>query len=132
MATPIISYDKSLYSFFNLLLAEKQQALAQQRSISEEIKEVLLRQFGGQIPPIEVVAAHMNMSLRTFQRRLAEEKITFRQVTNELRKELAFSLLDNCHFKKADVAQLLGYADLSSFQRAFKNWTKTPDPRATI
>jgi AraC-like DNA-binding protein len=132
MAMPVISYDKSLYSFFNLLLTEKQQTLAQQRSFSEEIKEVLLSQFGGQIPPIEVVAARMNMSLRTFQRRLAEEKITFRQVTGELRKELAFSLLDNRHSKKTDVAQLLGYADLSSFQRAFKNWTKTPDPRATI
>jgi AraC-like DNA-binding protein len=132
MATPIVSYDKSLYSFFSLLLTEKQQTLALQKSFSDEIKEVLLSQFGGQIPPIEVVAARMNMSLRTFQRRLAEEKITFRQVTGELRKELAFSLLDNRHSKKADVAQLLGYADLSSFQRAYKNWTKTPAPRATI
>lgn len=126
IATPIISYDKSLYSFFNLILTEKQQALALQRSFADQIKDVLLGGFGGQIPPVEVVAARMNMSLRTFQRRLAEEKITFRQITNELKKELAFSLMKNPSPKQADVAQLLGYADLSSFQRAFKNWTKMP------
>ncbi|QHT68607.1 AraC family transcriptional regulator [Rhodocytophaga rosea] len=124
MSLPIISYDKSLYSFFNLLLTEKQQTLSLQKSFSDQIKDVLLSGFGGQIPPIEVVAARMNMSLRTFQRRLAEEKITFRQITNDLRKELALSLMDKRHSKKADVAQLLGYADLSSFQRAYKNWTR--------
>jgi AraC-like DNA-binding protein len=86
---------------------------------------VLLSQFGSQIPPVEVVAARMNMSVRTFQRRLAEEKITFRQVTNELRKELALSLMGNGSSRKADIADMLGYADLSSFQRAYKNWTRT-------
>jgi AraC-like DNA-binding protein len=123
--TPIVSYDKSLFSFFNLLLTEKQKTLATQKSFPDEIKELLLSQFGGQIPPIEVVAAHMNMSLRTFQRRLAGEKISFRQITNELRKELALSLMKNPYSKKGDVAQVLGYTDLSSFQRAFKSWTKT-------
>jgi AraC-like DNA-binding protein len=125
VATPIITYDKSLYSFFSLMLAEKQQLRTTQQSFTDEIKEVLLSRFGGQIPPVEVVAAAMNMSLRTFQRRLSGEKVTFRQVTNELRKELAVSLLSNHTAKKADVADLLGYADLSSFQRAYKNWTRT-------
>jgi AraC-like DNA-binding protein len=122
---PIITYDKSLYSFFNLMLTEKQQARATQKSFADDIKAVLLSQFGGQIPPVEVVAARMNMSVRTFQRRLAEEKITFRQVTHALRKELALSLMSNGSSKKADIAELLGYADLSSFQRAYKNWTRT-------
>jgi AraC-like DNA-binding protein len=124
MATRIISYDTSLYSFFSLLLAEKQQTIAQQKSFASQIKDVLLGGFGGQIPPVEVVAARMNMSLRTFQRRLAEEKITFRQISNELRKELALSLMHSSHAKKTEVAHLLGYAELSSFQRAYKNWTQ--------
>ncbi len=124
MLAPIVSYDKSLFSFFNLLLLEKQKTLATQKSFRDEIKEVLLSQFGGQIPLIEVVAAHMNMSLRTFQRKLAGEKISFRQVTNEVRKELALTLMSNPYSKKGDIAQLLGYTDLSSFQRAYKNWTK--------
>jgi AraC-like DNA-binding protein len=124
MATRVISYDKSLFSIFSLLLAEKQQNISQQKSFADQIKDVLLSKFGGQIPPIEVVASRMNMSLRTFQRRLAEEKITFRQISNELRKELALSLMDNSHSNKTDVAYLLGYAELSSFQRAYKNWTQ--------
>lgn len=123
--TPIVSYDKSLFSFFNLLLTEKQKTLATQKSFPDEIKELLLSQFGGQIPPIEVVAAHMKMSLRTFQRRLAGEKISFRQITNEFRKELALSLMNNPYSKKGDIAQVLGYTDLSSFQRAYKSWTRT-------
>ncbi len=125
IVTPIITYDKSLYSFFNLMLTEKQQARTTQKSFADDIKEVLLSQFGGQIPPVEVVAARMNMSVRTFQRRLAEEKITFRQVTHELRKELALSLMSSGSSRKTEIAELLGYADLSSFQRAYKNWTRT-------
>ncbi len=124
MATPIVTYDKSLYSFFNLMLTEKQQLRATQKSFADEIKDVLLSQFSGQIPPVEVVAARMNMSLRTLQRRLAGEKITFRQITNEFRKELALSLMSNQSSKKVEIAELLGYADLSSFQRAYKNWTR--------
>ncbi len=125
MATPVITYDKSLYSFFSLMLTERQQVKATRKSFADEIKEVMLARFGGQIPPVEVVAAAMNMSLRTFQRRLAGEKITFRQVTSELRKELALSLMRNGSSRKADIADMLGYADLSSFQRAYRNWTRT-------
>ncbi len=122
LSHPIISYDTSLYSFFNLMLAEKQQALDVDRSIADEIKEVLLRAFYGQVPPVEVVAAQMNMSLRTFQRKLAQEKVTFRQIANDVKKELAIALINDPRSKTADVAHLLGYADLSSFRRAYKKW----------
>jgi AraC-like DNA-binding protein len=123
MSTPLTSYNKSLYSFFNLLLTEKQNALAVHNTHAEEVKEVLLRKFGGQAPPVEVVASSMNMSTRTFQRRLAEENITFRQIINKLKKELAFSLMENPHTKLRDIAELMGYSDLNSFRRAFKSWT---------
>ncbi len=73
--------------------------MSQQKTFADKSKDVLLSKFDRQIHPVEV-ASRRNMSLRTFKRWFAEEKITFRQISNNLRKELALSVIDSQHSKK--------------------------------
>ena len=83
----------------------------------------ILSGFKGQMPPIEVLAAHLNTNTRTFQRRLSAEGSSYRIVCSDLRKELALAMMERSDKSITDVAEMLGYADHTSFRRAFKNWT---------
>lgn len=123
MDVPILSHDESLFALFNSLLTEKQKKLAARSTFSEELRLALLTDFKGQAPPIDVIAAHLGMNTRTLQRRLAAESSSYRAVCNGLRKELAIAIMENDNKNVSEVAVLLGYADHTSFRRAFKSWT---------
>ncbi len=76
---------------------------------------------------IDEVARVMKVSSRTLQRRLAEHGVTFQQLVDDVRSQLAQSHLRDPDRTLADVAYLLGYSDTANFLRAFKRWTgKTP------
>jgi AraC-like DNA-binding protein len=121
---PVLSHDKSLYSLFGKLLEEKENTMqVQYDSFAETVTKVVMRDFKGQIPSLEVVAFHMNLSPRSFQRKLQAEGVTYRVVTAELKKELATNLLKNSDYKVNTIAEVLGYTEPSAFRKAFKSWT---------
>jgi AraC-like DNA-binding protein len=64
-------------------------------------------------------------SARTLRRRLADADTSFQRVVDELRRELAASYLGDPGIKTAEVAFLLGFAEVSTFHRAFRRWTGT-------
>lgn len=67
------------------------------------------------------VAARLHVSLRTLRRRLADEGTTYRELVQETFGVLAEELLGS-GLTVEQVAERLGYADKSSFHRAFKQW----------
>ena len=72
-------------------------------------------------------ATRLRMSERTLQRRLADEALTFDQLLEDLRRDLALRYLHDPKVAIAQIAYLLGYSEPSAFHRAFKRWTgKTP------
>lgn len=71
----------------------------------------------------ESVASQLNMSVRTMQRRLKKEGISFNQLLNECRHHLAIKLVAEKNLPLTEIAHMLGFADQSSFTRAFRQWT---------
>ncbi|MDC8772320.1 AraC family transcriptional regulator [Roseateles albus] len=69
------------------------------------------------------VAARMHMTERTLQRRLEEEQFGFAELLQQTRLELAQNLLRDPEQDVQDVAFILGFAEISSFTRAFRRWT---------
>ncbi|WP_406861476.1 AraC family transcriptional regulator [Streptomyces sp. HUAS MG47] len=80
-------------------------------------------------PALERVAADLHMSERTLRRRLAGEGVSFRGLLDGIREQLAEELLVDGGLPVAEVAQRLGYAEVSSFSQAFRRW-KGMSPRA--
>ncbi|MCA9578046.1 MAG: AraC family transcriptional regulator ligand-binding domain-containing protein [Polyangiales bacterium] len=72
------------------------------------------------------VARELNMSERTLRRKLADEGTSHRLLLEEARREVAIRLLGEQRLAIDEVAYHLGYAQPSSFQRAFKRWTGMP------
>jgi AraC-like DNA-binding protein len=84
-----------------------------------------MRLLGGHPPEICDVAKELGMSRRTLQRRITEERTTFRQLIGDARRELARHYVLQPALELAEVACLLGYEDPNSFFRAFREWEGT-------
>jgi AraC-like DNA-binding protein len=73
------------------------------------------------------IARQLGMSLRTLERRLGSEGLTFDGILTELRFDLAKRYLPEEDLAISKIAWLLGYQDAGGFTHAFKRWTgKTP------
>ncbi|MNG24433.1 HTH-type transcriptional regulator VirS [compost metagenome] len=64
------------------------------------------------------------MSVRTLQRRLGDLDLEFGELVEEVRRALALEYVGNSSYRLTDVALMLGYAEPSSFSRAFRRWTE--------
>jgi len=126
----VLSYDKSLYKVFNTILQSKKADNSKRLTLKAELSKVILDHFAGQPPPIEVMASHLNLGVRSLQRKLESEKISYRQLSSDLKQNLARQLLSNAELKVGYISTILGYSEPSAFRRAFKSWTKTSPRKA--
>ncbi|OMG74348.1 AraC family transcriptional regulator [Burkholderia ubonensis] len=74
-------------------------------------------------PKLKDIAALLNTSERTLKRRLQEEGACFRDISNAVRKARAQALIDEGRLSIKEIAQALGFCDVSSFSQAYKRWT---------
>jgi AraC-like DNA-binding protein len=73
------------------------------------------------------VAKKLGMSERTLARRLAEEDVTFMELLQELKENLAIRYLEDDGMPISRIAWLLGFEEVSSFSHACRRWTgKSP------
>ncbi|MDB5496057.1 MAG: hypothetical protein JWP28_88 [Phenylobacterium sp.] len=78
------------------------------------------------------VARELGMSVRTLRRRLAEQGASYRQLTDELRRDLAINYLRETAMTVEDIAYALGFSDAANFRQAFRRWTSaTPQQYRT-
>ena len=96
------------------------QPLTWERKVRRAIEEQLPE---GE-PSAERIAQALHLSLRSLQRHLADEGCRFDALLNECRENLALLHLRDPHCSLAEISYLLGFADTSSFSRAFKRWTR--------
>ena len=78
----------------------------------------------------EAVAGHLNISSRTLSRRLDEQGISFRELLSEQRRELALKYIQDVTLSLTEISYLLGFAEPSSFSRAYRGWTGVSPTKA--
>ena len=71
----------------------------------------------------EQIARELHLSPRTFQRRLQQEDTSFSQLLDAVRRELATTYMEATDKSVTEITYLLGFAETSTFSRAFKRWT---------
>lgn len=72
---------------------------------------------------VEDAAADFGMSLRSFQRKLADCGVNYAELRNVVRMEIAKSFLANTHLSMSIITDRLGYSELSAFARSFRHLT---------
>jgi AraC-like DNA-binding protein len=71
------------------------------------------------------IAASLDLSVRTLQRRLKEVGLHFRVLLDSTRQELAQHYLRSTKLSLTEIAFLVGFQEQSSFNHAFREWTGT-------
>jgi AraC-like DNA-binding protein len=79
---------------------------------------------------LSALAEQCGMSRRGLSRRLAKEGVTVSELIDEVLFERARPLLRRPGATATQVAEALGYAELSSFLRAFRRWSGGLTPSA--
>ena len=74
-------------------------------------------------PRASEIASKLGVSQRTLARRLSAEGMTFSEVLQGVRSDLANRHLADETLSISKIAWLLGYQDVSSFTHAVKRWT---------
>lgn len=91
-------------------------------SIAARTREYL-EQNMAQPVTIQDLAQALHTSVRTLNRRFAEEGTQFQAVKDGLRRDIAVHRLTNSNTGMAALAFDLGFSDATGFCRAFKHWT---------
>lgn len=92
-------------------------------SLATRIKHDLRQLPPDTWPETEGLAASLCISASTLRRRLAEEGQTYQGLKDSVRKELAIVWLAEPQISFAEIAERLGFADTSSFYKAFRKWS---------
>lgn len=123
--TPIIS---SNYDLLQTLIVHAEKLSAKKNKeggFSNVVAQTIISLVKPEFPAIEKVAAQLNLSTRTLQRKLNLESNSFKSISENLKKEFALGYIKNPNLNISDIAYLLGYSEVSTFTRSFKRWTGT-------
>lgn len=95
-------------------------------SMSGSIRQILHAAMREGTPNVQQVAEIADMSVRSLQRRLAEEGIAFSDLVEQVRRDMAMEALAAPGLSLGEVAANLGYSKQSSLTRAFRRWVGQP------
>ncbi|MEZ5501883.1 MAG: AraC family transcriptional regulator ligand-binding domain-containing protein [Halioglobus sp.] len=92
-------------------------------STSAAIKSLVSIDLANGTPSFAEVASMLYMSESSLRRRLQSEQTSYQAIKDEVRCEIAIDKLLHDDARVADLAELLGFTEPSSFVRSFKSWT---------
>jgi AraC-like DNA-binding protein len=95
-------------------------------SILDQVKAVLGPMLASGRPELAGVASELGLSARTLQRRITEAGTSFRDLVADARRDLSHRLLADPSTDIDETAYLLGFQDVTSFYRAFRDWEGVP------
>lgn len=121
MRKQVILRDEEVLAVLETL-AERRLARTCGDGLVDRVRRVVFER-GGVAPSLTRVAARLHMSSRTLQRKLAAAGTSLRDVEDAARHELALAYLADRRIGLSETALLVGFSELSAFDRAFKRWT---------
>lgn len=93
------------------------------------VRRLIALHLGQRPVTLDLIAAELNLSTRTLQRRLTGLRTSLRDMLRDSRLHLARTHLREARLSNAEIARLLGYADSTAFWRAYKAGAGLPPSR---
>lgn len=91
-----------------------------QPSFARTVQQALMYLLGSSQPALPTTAAALGLNPRTLQRHLRDEGVSFRDLVDQTRMQLAARLLANPATRIAEVADALGYSSTGAFSRWYR------------
>ncbi|NIJ51594.1 AraC family transcriptional regulator [Dyadobacter arcticus] len=89
---------------------------------ADKVKLTMLCMSDPKLPDIQAIADSLHMTPRTLQRRLAKENRAFREIVDEMKKQICQFLMWHEPYSISGISYILGYSEPASFIHSFKKW----------
>jgi AraC-like DNA-binding protein len=99
------------------------QSLERSKTTRGRVENLLLPVLHTGEATVEMIASKLGLSRHTLFRKLKAEGVTFEQVLDEMRHQMALYYLNEKKVSVNQTAYLLGFSEPAAFSRAFKRWT---------
>ena len=120
---PMKAFNPETFELLRLHIEGQLKRINHESMTSDRVRSILLSSLRYRFPDINSVASKLNMSSRTLQRQLSNERTSFKELLQDTRSELAKQLLKKKSFTISEISFMLGYSDLGNFSRSFKRQT---------
>lgn len=121
-----VQTEKSMKAFLRSAPANFLVKYKNSDSLAAQIRRNLRSTLPVNWPDFASLAQQFHTSEATLRRRLEDEGQSYRAILNDLRRDIAVSLLTDTPQTVHEISNALGFSDPSAFHRAFKNWTGNP------
>jgi AraC-like DNA-binding protein len=121
LSAPLASANPALGDF---IVSEAESRLAVEptnQTLAQRVRSGIGRALFSGEPAMTDMARRLGMSERTLRRQLNLERVTFRGLVDDVRREKAAALIRG-NARVSEIAFMLGFAELSAFGRAFRRW----------
>jgi AraC-like DNA-binding protein len=115
--------DERLYPILREYLDRALAEVPPEDSLLTSVRRAIGESMRHGDPTLTQVARSIAAGPRTLRRRLKEYGVDFKGLVDDTRRRLSLRYLQDQNHTLTEVAYLLGYSEVSAFNRAFKRWT---------
>jgi AraC-like DNA-binding protein len=120
LTLPLLRDDPTVRAAFEAYAREQLDCLA--TGVRRRIVDVAAEELRAGKLTMTSVSHRLGLSAATLRRRLEDEGTTFREIVDEVRRGLAEQHLVDRRFGIGEIAFLLGFSNVSAFNKAFRRW----------
>jgi AraC-like DNA-binding protein len=113
------------YLHLDMLVPEYLKMIEQLKSgnsFANKVRITMLSMSDPKLPDIQSISDALYLTPRTLQRRLVQEELTYREITEGLKKQICSFLIRHDPYSISSLTYILGYAEPASFIHSFKKW----------
>ena len=123
---PLMGGNREI-AFKNDRIIEEYLADMDKADIVNRVKQIIVQTLPSGNCNKKQVAAELAMSPSALQQKLGQRDTSFLDILSDVREALAMSYIEQPRYSITEIGFLLGFADSSSFTRAFRKWAgKSP------
>ncbi|MDX1757940.1 MAG: AraC family transcriptional regulator ligand-binding domain-containing protein [Marinobacter sp.] len=126
---PLPQADPQLAQVHTRYTTARLAALSMNSASVPELQRWLAARLGPVLPRRAEAAEALGISERTLARRLRDQGQTFDNLLDEVRRQRALQAVAETTAPLPEIAESLGFAEVSTFYRAFRRWTGLPPVR---
>lgn len=122
LAQPVPRAEPQLRMLLERVGKQMMAEMPPQGDISVQTRTAVEKLMSERRLALDAVASYLGYTPRTLQARLAQSGTTFEELLNSARKARAEQLLSASEMSMTEIAQELGFSELSAFTRAAQRW----------
>ncbi|MGB3622273.1 AraC family transcriptional regulator [Ketobacter sp. MCCC 1A13808] len=122
LSEPLLTSYPEYHSGVRARAKDKLKSIESRETLAAKVAYFISRNLGAAATQLEDVAANFNMTPRTLQRKLKLENTSFVTIRDQCRHQRALRDLSDPGVDMEELAELLGFSDISNFYHAFKRW----------